>query len=1411
MILMSLNKTFLRLLKTCFIGTAVFLFALPLVNAHLIVTPPPPPGPFPKPPPPRCPSTSSAQPGEDAPPVCCKSEGTGEMIVYQSGKETFKRTDMVVKGVYPISITRIYSSDTTYDSQLGYGWAFSFDKRLFEYPDQSIVIRHGCGNINRYIYSAGSYQADTSIGIQTNVLIKNADGSFTLTYPKGQKDQFDIQGRLIASFDIKGNSLEYSYDASGKFPLWGSSPNTLDPGKSFISAYMPRLTQIQVRNASGEAGNSVSFSYDSNTGRTLSITANDGRVITYQHDVTTDAKTLGNLTGVTGLDSKVSIYKYEDRVGTVFQDYHNITHIQEGVNDTPAILTYNNLDQAYIEKVGNQTLTFDFTNAPFSTSVTETFTDDQNQNPQSSVSYFEFSSIGLIEFKRDALGNETRYTLDNFGHVTKELVYQGGETTGVLIKTLDRTFNGNGNILTEATTLASGEIITKTYTYDGAQIASMNTVSSLTTAKNFKSEWAYNYDTSGNASTVQEKRRYQDNGSNYLSTTYTYNGQGNVLTTTLPDGHVIVNEYGLAYNGRYVTKTYHQIAGVTVPNLTEIYTYDNKGNRTTVTDARGKITTTVYDDLNRRKTITNHLGHIINYTYDDRDNLTQIIRDRSTANDQLDITQMTYDGENRLIQIERSDDTGVLVVIKQNTYDSSGQLLATTNSLNQTTAFGYDLLHRLTSITNYRNESITYTLDALGNRTAETVADSSGLIVRKNTATYDALNRQLTQVGSAATQTTTYTYDAAGNRSSMNDALSRPTTQYNYDTLSRLTSVQDANVKLTQYTYYDRGWLNTVTDPRGLVTTYNYNNLGQLTSLVSPDTATTAYTYDLAGNKQTKTDARNIAASYTYDDLNRLTSISYPDTTKNVTFTYDQGTNGLGKLTGITDESGSTQYEYNHWGDLTKETKTINGQSFIITYGYDTEHRLVGMIYPSGRVITLNTDALQDIVGIDSTYQSNLQTITSGISYLPFGGVDQMSYGNGLLLNQDYDQDYRLTLKQVGTVYDRTTQYNDVNNITNIINNLDITRNQTFIYDNLDRLTDATSTGNYGTSQYNYDDDGNRTVETLNGSSTNYSYSSTSNRLSSTSGAAANSFAYDNNGNTQTKNSISFTYDDTNRMSQAVNGATTANYLYDGKGQRVMKQVGGTTTLFIYDKDGKLIAETDGAGATLREYVYFGSQPVALAKFGTGAGLYYVHSDHLNTPQVLTDQSQAVVWAADYEPFGKVNITTSTIENPLRFPGQYYDQETQLHYNYYRDYDPSLGRYTQSDPIGLNGGVNTYIYVFNNPVAYFDPWGLECVIKYHQPMPDEIKINHPEQGFMQRLCYAIPLPTGGIPDPRKPNKRPSFPGPLDVTLQFKCEKVWVKTKDAWVEVKKVMRMGRYNECTDECGNVTVSWLPSEVY
>jgi RHS repeat-associated protein len=241
---------------------------------------------------------------------------------------------------------------------------------------------------------------------------------------------------------------------------------------------------------------------------------------------------------------------------------------------------------------------------------------------------------------------------------------------------------------------------------------------------------------------------------------------------------------------------------------------------------------------------------------------------------------------------------------------------------------------------------------------------------------------------------------------------------------------------------------------------------------------------------------------------------------------------------------------------------------------------------------------------------------------------------------------------------------------------------------------------------------------TLNGTPSGYTVAATSNRLTSVSNPTR-SFVYDSAGNTTSAGSYTATYNLAGRLSTLSRGGVTTTYAVDGFGRRVRKfdSRGVTNTvLFVYDQQGQLLVEYSNTGAPIREYVWLGSTPVAMfVPNPAGATLqpivYYVHTDHLDTPRALLDTAGNLRWTWLAEPFGN----TAPNANPaglgagtmnLRHPGQYADAESGLFYNYFRDYDPSLGRYTQSDPIGLAGGINTYAYVEGNPMSLIDPMGL---------------------------------------------------------------------------------------------------------
>ena len=164
----------------------------------------------------------------------------------------------------------------------------------------------------------------------------------------------------------------------------------------------------------------------------------------------------------------------------------------------------------------------------------------------------------------------------------------------------------------------------------------------------------------------------------------------------------------------------------------------------------------------------------------------------------------------------------------------------------------------------------------------------------------------------------------------------------------------------------------------------------------------------------------------------------------------------------------------------------------------------------------------------------------------------------------------------------------------------------------------------------------------------------------------------------------------------------------------------GTITVFIYDEAGHLLGEYDQNGSLIEEHIWLNNQPIGVI---TPNGLYYVQTDRLGTPRYITNSSKQLVWEWQNDPFGM----TAPNQNPsglgtftynLRFPGQYYDAETGHNYNYFRDYDPTVGRYIESDPIGLGGGVNTYAYVGNNPLTGYDLFGLVLLNLFNPASPE---------------------------------------------------------------------------------------------
>ncbi|WP_285834452.1 RHS repeat domain-containing protein [Kangiella sp. TOML190] len=251
----------------------------------------------------------------------------------------------------------------------------------------------------------------------------------------------------------------------------------------------------------------------------------------------------------------------------------------------------------------------------------------------------------------------------------------------------------------------------------------------------------------------------------------------------------------------------------------------------------------------------------------------------------------------------------------------------------------------------------------------------------------------------------------------------------------------------------------------------------------------------------------------------------------------------------------------------------------------------------------------------------------------------------------------------------------------------------------MNRLTSSNST-NAGHQTYNYDAVGNRTKRYKNGAlqETN-TYAPTSNKLTKIN---SSSITYNSNGQTRTKAGATFNYNAENRLSSHLKSGVTTSFKHNALGQRVYKRKGNDINYYFYDEAGQLIAEYAITGKIWKEYIYLHGQVIGFTRNGT---LYHVHNDHLGRAERITNSSKTTVWRANNNDFDRVVTTNSIGGYNLGFPGQYYDQETGLYYNYFRDYDPSTGRYIQADPIGQWGGENIYLYT-NRPSNEIDIYGL---------------------------------------------------------------------------------------------------------
>ena len=812
--------------------------------------------------------------------------------------------------------------------------------------------------------------------------------------------------------------------------------------------------------------------------------------------------------------------------------------------------------------------------------------------------------------------------------------------------------------------------------------------------------------------------RYSGNADNNLllessapgeTQTWQYDEQGRITEHSRQDTLIAsaVRTTRFAYQGEHLTA----IDGprIDVDDRVEL-AYDQHGNLTAVTNSIGHTTRFEYDSEGRRTAATDINGLRTEYSYNSSGQITSIVRGAGTVTP----TTTRYG------------------------YDDSGRLIELLLPRGQTVNRFYDSEGRLTRLQ-----------DGNGNR-ADFQYDAQGRLAER--AVYDHQQQSLVQLSQRAVEHLDGLADTPGQQTEPDNSgpAIDGNSNYEYDQYQRLVKSVDALGGITRYDYNDRSQLISYTDAGGATTGYEYNGFGETISQHSPATGSSTYKYDEAGNIIREEYTNGIVIRRHFDALNRPVRIVFRqagEQKKVLRYRYDDCANGLGRLCRVSEsktetgadsaERSRTAYQYDLFGNFSRIKTVVDGQTQVTRYQYNAQNQLQTLVYPSGLKVTYHYSTSGAAKQVTAEFDGKQYIVATDIQYRPLqNGIQQLTWGNGLTSQHQYSLDGQLAGITTGAgshkVQQVSYQYDGYGNITVIEKPLSLTPIQRYYYDQRQQLIEEVRAESIKT--YGYDAVGNRLSLTSSDSANkNYQYASGSNRLERINRKA---LSYDDVGNLieDRNGKRRFSYDATNRLTEFhKNGELRASYTYNAFGQRIKKTIqrklddndDHRTLLFNYLPEGWLLSESgygaEGNKAFTRDYIWLGGKPLAQIHSRyrkndptkiKNQEITYLHTDHLNTPRLATDTQQRIVWRWESDAFGVGSAERDPDGNGkkvtvrLRFPGQYYDSESKLHYNHHRDYDPKLGRYIQSDPLGLADGPNTYLYVKANPLVGIDPTGL---------------------------------------------------------------------------------------------------------
>jgi RHS repeat-associated protein len=827
----------------------------------------------------------------------------------------------------------------------------------------------------------------------------------------------------------------------------------------------------------------------------------------------------------------------------------------------------------------------------------------------------------------------------------------------------------------------------------------------------------YTYDGMGNKASEEDKNLHKteyEHGDRNLLTKVTYPKP----TPTGPDIYVEYTYDGMnkrkerdkngnvtefEYNARNLpTKTIWPIGDPTT------YEYDANGNKTLETDPNGNKVHYEYNDLNRLKTKTDAYeaiaGLTTTYYYDNVGNRVKI----KDAEDR--ITHYDYDALNRLWQVRDA-----LGGHTEYGYDRLGNKIwvkdAEGYEKGYQTDYYYDTLNRLKRVVNPLSKETRYDYDKVGNRTDQWNAKQQHIHYD-----YDDLNRLTLRTFDGAGGSIGYGYDPVGNRTSMTDSRTgMEDVGYDYDTLNRLTDVTyNGSGKTIHYEYDGNGNRTLMRGPEGGETVYEYDSMNRLDYLDDPDTARTNYEYDDGGRLTDMWYPNGTWTHYTYDEANRITGIvtknSLDETIQSISYrnpdespAYDK----VGNRKRMVDSTGTT------------------------TYDYDALYRLEKVVYPGGKTVEYEYDA----VGNRDFKKVNGVTVED----YDYNDANQLIHrqfaGTGTLTKE---------ITVTGTVSDPLYwSYSGVESVT--VNGMEAEIDgESFTAEGVELHL-----GQNTISAVAKDVAGNTTAHDI---TVTYDPDIT----------GSYSYEYDNNGNLEKMTKTvdgeddevtQYEYDYENRLTHVIM-PDTHNwwYQYDGDKRMVSKSDPIAMTRFFYDGVNNLIDYDEDMEIQLASYTH-GVGIDKLIRRKDSNGVRYYHADALGSTRMLTDPDESTAATYVYDAWGKITEQSGETSNRHKFTGRDWDEAINLQYNRARFYDPETGRFITQDPLTKGPDdpticyknniyaaahrvieeffnsmqpdrLNRYAYCRNNPINFIDPLGLD---DEKSELEDKINNNEEEE------------------------------------------------------------------------------------